>query len=95
VTPEGEVKKAYRELIDTLGYRFSPVQTGWGKRTLDDLCCIRGRFVAIEGKRVDNAKGMKPFQAIIADEIRAAGGLAFPARSVDEVIWNLRQAGLL
>lgn len=93
MTPEGQVKKDYRALLDTLGYRFSPVPTGYGKRTLDDLCCIRGRFVAVEGKRPGGE--LKRFQSLIADEIRAAGGLVFPARSLDEVVWNLRQAGLV
>jgi hypothetical protein len=33
MTPEGKVKKDYRKLLDSLGYRFSPVQTGYGETT--------------------------------------------------------------
>ena len=67
--------------------------TGYGKRTLDDLCCINGHFVAIEGKRPGGEP--KRFQELIAAEIRAAGGIVFSARSDEEVVWNLKQAGLL
>jgi hypothetical protein len=93
MTPEGKVKAEYRALLDKLGYRFSPVNTGYGKRTLDELCCIKGRFVAIEGKRAGGEP--KLFQSLIAEEIRRAGGLVFPARSLDEVVANLRNAGLI
>lgn len=53
-TPEGKVKKAIEYLLERHGedvYYFKPVQTGYGTRTLDYLCCVRGRFLGIEAKR--------------------------------------------
>lgn len=54
MTPEGKVKKAIEYLLENEGedvYVFKPVQTGYGTRTLDYLCCVRGRFLGIEAKR--------------------------------------------
>jgi len=77
VTPEGELKaKIDRWLSQQLDcYWFKPVQTGFGKRTLDYLICFRGRFVACEAKR----KGGKAqgFQEELVRKIEAAGGNAF------------------
>lgn len=92
MTPEGQVKKECRALLDTLGYRFSPVQTGYGKRTLDDLCCIKGRFVTIEYKR----PGEKPrtFQKLIGEEVQRAGGIYIYAISLEQMKHYLRGYGL-
>ena len=52
LTPESRIKKKVRAKIRAMGgYVFSPVQMGLGMTTLDDLCCIGGKFVAIEYKR--------------------------------------------
>lgn len=94
MTPEGLVKRDYRALLDRIGaYRFAPVQHGYGARTLDDLCCIRGRFVAIEGKR--KGEKSRKFQSLIAEEIRAAGGLVIEADTAEKVEAQLRAAGLM
>lgn len=72
-TPEGKIKDKVKAYLDSIGaYYFMPVQTGYGKRTLDFLCCICGAFIAIEAKR-PGAKA-KPFQTRVADEIGKAGG---------------------
>lgn len=76
-TPEGRVKRQVRKVLDEFDdcYVFMPVQTGFGKRTLDYLICFRGLFVAIETK----APGREPthLQRLIGDEIVAAGGTTF------------------
>lgn len=75
-TPEGEIKLKIKDVLDELGaYWFMPVPTGYGKRTLDFLCCHRGYFFAIEAKRP--GKEETKFQAITAGEMRAAGGTVF------------------
>lgn len=59
MTPEGEVKAKIDKILNNspvpLWY-FKPVQIGYGKRALDYICCIAGRFVAIETK----APGKQP-----------------------------------
>lgn len=77
VTPEGRVKAKVNRLLDKYKgmYRHMPVPYGYGASTLDYLICFRGRFLAIETK----APGKKPTdrQKMIADQIRAAGGVVF------------------
>lgn len=65
-----------------------PVQNGYGASTLDFLCCIDGRFVGVEVK--SKYGKMTPRQAVIINQIRDAGGIAFVARSVDDVIQGLK-----
>lgn len=76
MTPEGRVKKAVNKALDRFKhYRFMPVPTGYGKKTLDYLVCIGGLFVAIETK----APGKKPTaqQELAIKEITDAGGVVF------------------
>lgn len=76
MTPEGKIKEKVKKLLVEHGaYFFMPVQTGYGKRTLDFLCCIKGRFVAIETKRPGGIP--TKLQDIIASEISDAGGVTF------------------
>jgi hypothetical protein len=77
MTPEGRVKAAVNNILKPYikrgyVYKFMPVQSGFGKKTLDYLLCVGGRFVAIETK----APGKKPtpLQDVCIREIRAAGG---------------------
>jgi hypothetical protein len=75
-TDEGKLKDRCRAYLIKIGaYRFSPVQQGYGAPTLDDLCCIKGRFVGIEYK----APGKKPTprQEQTMAAIKAAAGVAF------------------
>ena len=55
------------------------------KGTPDLLCCIDGRFVAMELKREHNgAYGVTKPQEIRMRQIRKAGGLAYAVASVDD-----------
>lgn len=76
-TPEGKLKQKIDAFLKRLPncYFFSPVQMGMGKRTVDRLCCIDGKFVAIELK----APGAKPttLQEHCLRDIERAGGVAF------------------
>lgn len=70
-TPEGKVKDKVKALLTEFGaYQFWPVQTGYGKRTLDCLACYCGRFIAIETKRA--GKDLTPFQKNTRAEIENA-----------------------
>lgn len=75
MTPEGKVKKEIKAWLKERGaYFFMPVPTGYGKKTIDFLVCLNGRFVGIEAK----APGNEPtaLQDIHIEEIRKAGGVA-------------------
>lgn len=48
---ERQIKAQVRKILDEYPhYRFMPVPTGFGKRTLDYLICFNGLFLAIETK---------------------------------------------
>ncbi len=84
MTPETKVKKQIKAYLDSIGaYYFMPVQTGYGTKTIDFLCCIRGTFVGIEAK----APGEVPtkFQDLTITAMCKAGGIAFAADSVERV----------
>lgn len=88
LTPEGKVKLQLRKFYRQIGaYYFSPVQSGMGKRTVDDLICFKGRFIAVEAK-APGEKGT-PRQDYIIEQILASGGQACYAHSVEEVIENI------
>ena len=87
--PEARIKDLVRKWLKVIGaYRFSPVQMGIGSPTLDDLCCFRGRFMAIEYKAP--GKFLTPRQHLIAKEIHKAGGIVVYGDSADIIIQQIR-----
>ena len=52
MTPEGRVKKDIKKILDAAGvWYYCPVSNGMGRHGIPDfICCINGRFVAIEAK---------------------------------------------
>ena len=52
MTPEAAVKKQIRKMLDAEGvYYAMPMGTGYGNSGVPDfLCCVAGKFVAIEAK---------------------------------------------
>ena len=90
-TPESREKKKVRNYLSAIGaYRFSAVQMGIGSPTLDDLCCFRGKFLAIEYKA--EGKIPTPRQRLTMDEIRRAGGIAIWGDSADNIIEQIKMA---
>ena len=88
MTPEGRVKQAVNRVVEPYiergyVYKFMPVQSGFGKKTLDYLLCVNGVFVAIETK----APGKKPtaLQELCSREIARAGGTVFVIDNVNGV----------
>jgi hypothetical protein len=91
LTPEGRVKKKVRAYLKSMGcYYFSPVQMGLGAATLDELCCIGGKFVGIEYKA--EGKIPTPRQQVTMHEIRRAGGVAIWGDSAEKIIEALKTA---
>lgn len=55
MTPEGRVKKKLKAYLDGAGiYYYMPVPGGYGRPTVDFLCCQCGQFIAIETKAGKN-----------------------------------------
>jgi len=87
---EGEITRAIRAMLKRLGiFHFKY----WGgpmsaPGIADILGCHKGRFFAIEVK----ANNRKPTdsQSKFLRNIREAGGIAFVARSVEDVVKGLR-----
>ena len=91
MTEEGAIKKKVRANIRASGgYVFSPVQMGMGSPTLDDLCCIGGKFIAVEYKA--EGKVPTPRQLLTMKEIRKAGGSAIWGDSIERVMEKLSEA---
>ena len=89
MTPEGKVKAKLKAALDKNfpdHYRFMPVQTGYGAKTLDFLLCIKGLFVAIETKA--EGKDLTSLQRSTVMDMLNAGALVFQCDS-DEGIENL------
>lgn len=90
-TPESYTRDPVRKYLKSIGaYRFAPVQMGLGAATLDDLCCIGGRFVGIEYKAP--GKIPTPRQQLTMSEIRRAGGVAIWGDNSESITEQLKTA---
>lgn len=87
-TAEAALKESVKILLKQLNaYYYMPVPSGYGRQTLDFLCCIRGRWVAIETKAP--GKRPTPRQFACMQEIERAGGVAIwgdSMRSIQETL---------
>jgi len=75
-TPEAKVKEKIKKILKEHGvYYAMPMGTGYGNSGVPDfLCCIKGRFLAIEakaGKGIPTALQEKNLR-----DIKVAGGIA-------------------
>lgn len=76
MTPEGRVKDAVKKVLKKFGvYWHMPVQNGMGAPSLDFICCVKGKYFAVETK----APGKKPAprQELIIEQIQRSGGKCF------------------
>jgi Holliday junction resolvase len=82
-TPESKVKAAVTKLLKQYGvYYFYPATHGYGRSGVPDIiCCVKGRFVAIECK----AGGGKTtaLQDKEINSIRASHGVAAVIRETN------------
>lgn len=92
--PESAIKQSIRQMLHTEfdAYYFAPVQMGMGQSTVDILCCIKGRFAAIEVK----VPGKRPTvrQEVTIAQVIRAGGVAFWTDSREDAYAQLKAAGL-
>lgn len=96
-TPEGKVKQKVKEVLKRHNiYWFCPVQNGMGVvGTPDFLCCVDGKFLAIETKAPGKLSSVTPNQEARMDDIRASGGLAIvvsDASAVEAAIAALKSS---
>jgi VRR-NUC domain. len=60
----------------------------------DLICCIKGRYVAIEVKQPGKEKTLTELQKKFLRDINECGGIAFMATSPESVREKLKEAGL-
>jgi Holliday junction resolvase len=75
-TPESKVKAKVVKLLKQYGaYYFFPATHGYGRSGVPDVvCCVKGKFLAIECKA--GANKPTPLQNREIDAIRTARGIA-------------------
>lgn len=87
MTPEGAIKtKIKKYLKDTFpgSVIYFPIASKFSQSGASDiLCCINGRFVALEVKTATGK--VTPLQWLFIDQVKAAGGVAAVVRSVEDV----------
>lgn len=76
MTPEAKVKAKVVKILKERGvYYFYPVTGGFGRSGIPDIiCCINGKFLAIECKAGKNKP--TPLQEMEMQKIKDAGGIA-------------------
>jgi Holliday junction resolvase len=76
MTPEKKVKKKVTDYLKAASvFWFYPVASGYSANGIPDIiCCIKGKFVAIECKAGDNKT--TAIQEKKINDIRLAGGMA-------------------
>lgn len=76
-TPEGKVKAKVKALLNKYDiYHFMPATGGYGRSGVPDfICCVRGKFLAIECKAGDARP--TALQVREMDRITQAGGVSF------------------
>lgn len=86
-TPESKVKAKIKALLHEHGaYYAMPIGTGYGNSGVPDfLCCVQGKFVAIEAKAGKNAT--TALQDAHLKRVQSAGGSAIVVRedNLDEL----------
>lgn len=77
-TPEGKVKAGIKAWLKARGiWYFMPPANGFGRSGVPDfVCCVHGRFLAIEAKAPGKRNNTTVNQDDRIAEIRAAHGVA-------------------
>lgn len=88
MTPEGKIKAAIKKYLAAQypnSVIYFPIASKFSTSGASDIiCCINGKFVAIEVK-TETGK-VTELQRLFIKRVIDAGGKAFVARSVDDVI---------
>ena len=93
MTPEGEVKEKVKKLLNKYGVYYEMyVPSGYGKQSLDFVCCAFGTYLAIETKAP--GKKLTPRQKKTALDMRSAGGVVVEIIGVDSPLFERLEAWL-
>lgn len=86
-TPETIVKTAIKRwLVDKGAWYFMPVSNGMGKMGIPDfICCLDGKFLAIEAKAPGKRGNTTPLQDRQLQLIANANGLAIVVDDVTQL----------
>jgi len=94
-TPEAKVKKQIKAILDKHGvYYAMPIGSGFGNSGVPDfLCCVNGKFLAIEAKAGNNQPTALQIKHL--NDITRAGGQSLVANEnslfvLETVIKNLK-----
>ncbi|MBO0475084.1 VRR-NUC domain-containing protein [Enterococcus ureasiticus] len=95
--PEKKVEDKIKKYLDSLGAYYLKVHGSMYQPsgTPDILACINGRFIGIEVKRADGKGRGSALQKSKIKKIQDAGGVAFFAKSVDEVSAMLKHENVI
>ena len=94
-TAEQKIKKEIKDFVESVGGYWASVTGGpYSKPGDPDLIvCLKGRFIAIEGKV--HGERLRPIQELRKEEIEDAGGIHIIGRSREEVEDEFRRRGLI
>lgn len=96
MAPEKKVEKQIRSYLDKIGAWHVKIHGSayMPSGTPDILSCIEGKFVAIEVKRNKGGK-VSALQELKIKQIQNAGGIAFPANSLEVFMNELSRHDLI
>ena len=89
---EATIQSKIMDYLRSIGGYAIKVITATVSGNPDIICCLNGRFVAIEVKQP--GKNPTELQKLKMDKITEAGGVAFVARSVSDVMTALSQLNI-
>jgi hypothetical protein len=86
-TPEGKVKAAVKKLLKEHSiWFFMPMQNGFGVVGIPDfICCLNGKFMAIETKAPGKRNNTTPNQDRVLKEIQDHGGWSVVVDDVEQL----------
>ena len=87
MTPEGKVKLAVKNWLKAKNiWYYMPVQNGMGVVGIPDfICCVRGKFLAIETKAPGKRGNLTANQEHQIMKIHEAGGAAIVVDDVEQL----------
>lgn len=100
MTPEGRVKNKIKKWLKDRGvWFFMPIGGPFTTHGVPDfICCVKGRFLAIEAKAPGKRKNVTANQERKIHEIQSAGGMALvvdDAEQLGELERALKDLGML
>ncbi len=92
---EQKIQKQITDYLFSLGcYQFKVISAN-KKGILDLTVCYKGRFISIEVKTPKTQKNISALQGYNIKQIKANGGIAFVAWTVEQVEKEFRKYELL